>query len=131
MEIALKELEPFINGMHLQNGKPFEKIGDMRSREILANWLLCASINACEKNYDVRFSSDPTGGDGVIEDKTTKQTWLTEHIFIPRHSWIGNVETEQLILNAIKKKHCLQTFTYSRAYVLRDVAQNKKEELMV
>jgi hypothetical protein len=44
LAMALKELEPFIrNGEHLQTGKPFEKFGGMRSREILANWLLCVA----------------------------------------------------------------------------------------
>jgi hypothetical protein len=43
--IALKEIEPFIcNGEHLQSGKPLKKFGDMRSREILANWLVCVAI---------------------------------------------------------------------------------------
>ena len=32
---ALKEIEPFVrNGQHLQTGKPFERFGGMRSREI-------------------------------------------------------------------------------------------------
>ena len=42
--MGLKELEPFVrNGEHLQTGKPFKRFGGMRSREILANWLLRAS----------------------------------------------------------------------------------------
>ena len=44
---ALKEIEPFVrNGQHLQTGKPFEKFGGMRSREILANWLVRVATNA-------------------------------------------------------------------------------------
>jgi len=47
MEVALKELEPFIrDGGHLQSGKPFEKLGGMRSREALANWFVCVARSA-------------------------------------------------------------------------------------
>jgi hypothetical protein len=47
LSVALKELEPFIrNGEHLQTGKPFENFGDLRSRELLGNWLLCVTFNA-------------------------------------------------------------------------------------
>jgi hypothetical protein len=45
LAVALKELEPFVrNGQHLQTRKPFQKMGGTRSREILANWLLCVAI---------------------------------------------------------------------------------------
>jgi hypothetical protein len=46
LEAALKEVEPFIrNGEHLETGKPFKRFGGLRSRELLANWLLCAVVN--------------------------------------------------------------------------------------
>jgi hypothetical protein len=84
LAIALKELEPFIrNGQHLQTGKPFEKFGDMRSREILANWLLCVAINSTD-NRELTFSSDPVGGDGIICDSATGETWSTEHVMVLR-----------------------------------------------
>ena len=40
-------------------------------------------------NYDsgserLSFTSDPTGGDGVILDTDSNQTFLTEHVMIPR-----------------------------------------------
>jgi len=119
MKIALKEIEPFIrNGMHLQNGKPFKKLGDMRSREILANWLLCASINAIDKNCELMFSSDPTGSDGIIRDNVTEQTWITEHVYVPRHSTIDCIDTEQLILNAIEKKRKKGGVAYAAGKIL-------------
>jgi hypothetical protein len=66
LAVALKELEPFVrNGQHLQTGKPFKKMGGMRSREILANWLLCVAINSTETR-ELEFSSDPVCGDGLI-----------------------------------------------------------------
>ena len=71
LAIALKEIEPFVrNGDHLQTGKPFKNFGDMRSRELLANWLLCAAINSVS-GASLTFSSDPIGGDGIIIDATT------------------------------------------------------------
>jgi hypothetical protein len=40
-KLALKELEPLIrNGRHLATGRRFKEFGGMRSREILANWLI-------------------------------------------------------------------------------------------
>src|SRR6266702_3988074 len=84
LAIALKELEPFIrNGEHLQTGKPFKRFGGMRSRELLANWLMCVAINATVKAERLTFTSDPTGGDGIIHDTTTDETWATEHVLIP------------------------------------------------
>ena len=68
LAVALKKIEPFIrNGEHLQTGKPFAKFGGMRSREILANWLLCAAMNSASVG-ELTFSSDPIGGDGIICD---------------------------------------------------------------
>jgi hypothetical protein len=104
LAIALKELEPFIrNGQHLQTGKPFEKFGDMRSREILANWLLCVAINSTD-NRELTFSSDPAGGDGIICDSATGETWSTEHVMVPRLRPGETGDAEALILKAIEHK---------------------------
>ena len=104
LALALKELEPSIrNGQHLQTGKPFEKFGRMRSREILANWLLCAAINATE-NRKLTFSSDPVGGDGVICDGATGETWPTEHVMVPRLRPGETGDAATLVLKAIEQK---------------------------
>jgi hypothetical protein len=101
---ALKELEPFIrNGKHLQTGKPFKKFGGMRSREKLANWLLCVAINATD-NRTLTFSSDPLGGDGIICDPATDETWPTEHVMVPRLRPGQTGDCEALILKAIEQK---------------------------
>jgi hypothetical protein len=78
LAIALKEIEPFVrNGTHLQTGKPFANLNDMRSREILANWLICAAFNAETQPERLTFVStaDPIGGDGVMQDRETEETW--------------------------------------------------------
>lgn len=104
LTVALKELEPFIrNGQHLQTGKPFAKFGGMRSREILANWLLCVAINSTD-NRELTFSSDPIGGDGIICDSATGETWPTEHVMVPRSRPGETGDAEVLILKAIEQK---------------------------
>ena len=104
LTVALKELEPFVrNGEHLQTGKPFEKFGSMRSREILANWLVCVATNAATEG-NLTFYSDPTGGDGIICDTTTGETWQTEHVMVPRLRFGQTDDAEALILNAIEQK---------------------------
>ena len=81
---ALKEIEPFVrNGQHLQTGKPFEKFGGMRSREILANWLVCVATNAATEGK-LTFCSDPIGGDGIIRGEATNEIFPTEHTMVSR-----------------------------------------------
>ena len=98
---ALKEMEPFVrNGQHLRTGKRFEKIGGMRSREILANWLVCVATNAATE-VKLTFCSDPIGGDGIICDAATGETWPTEQVMVPRPRAGQTDDAETLILKAI------------------------------
>jgi hypothetical protein len=103
---ALKELEPFIrNAQHLRVGKPFAQLNGMRSREALANWLMCVSVNYTNGEDRLTFTSDPGGGDGIILDKNTGETVPTEHTYIPPPRVgmpTGNLEAQ--ILKAIEKK---------------------------
>jgi hypothetical protein len=104
LAVALKELEPFVRqGEHLQTGRPFDKFGGMRSREILANWLVCVATNAATEG-ELTFCSDPTGGDGIICDVKTGETWPTEHVMVPRLRPGEAGDAETLILNAINLK---------------------------
>jgi hypothetical protein len=115
--VALKELEPFIrNGKHLQTGKRFKKFGGMLSREMLANWLVCVAINA-EDRIELNFSSDPVGGDGIIRNVATGETWPTEHVMVPRLNEGQTGDAEALILNAIQKKR-LKGAAYARGKTL-------------
>jgi len=105
--IALKEIEPFIrNGMHLQVGKPFANLNDMRSREVLANWLICAVLNFETRPERLTFVSisEPIGGDGVMLDTETEETWPTEHVLVPNLTSGQAVELEARILDAIAQK---------------------------
>jgi len=104
LEIALAELEPYIrDGSHLLSGKPFKRLNDMRSREAVANWLLCVASNHCYGEDRFWFSSDLNGGDGIIVDRITEQTVPTEHVMAlraPKEVRDGDT----LILEAIAKK---------------------------
>jgi hypothetical protein len=106
LEIALKELEPFIrDGAHLQTGNPFKRFGQLRSREILANWLLCVAINhAHPDRLTFCAANDPIAGDGVIVDTQTGETWPTEHTLVPTQRRGPNLDAEGLILKAINHK---------------------------
>jgi hypothetical protein len=100
LSLAIKELKPFIvNGEHLQTGKPFGRFGGLRSREILANWLLCVATGPDRLD----FTSDPQGGDGIIVDGLTGETWNTEHALIPSGESKGSIE--ERLLAAVDKKH--------------------------
>ncbi len=106
MAIALKALEPYIkNATHLETGKPFQNFGDMRSREAVANWLLCATVNANDgRNLTIASTKDPIGGDGIVHDEDSGESFPTEHVMVPRQSGGANADAQALILNAIDLK---------------------------
>jgi hypothetical protein len=104
LKVALKEIEALVRDpRHLQTGRPFEKFGGMRPREMLANWLLCATFEAVEGRQLV-FYSDPIGGDGLIPEESTEKTWQTEHVYVSRHSGGAGADAHALVLDAINHK---------------------------
>jgi len=104
MAVALKELEPFVrSGHHLQTGRGFNTFGDLRSRELLCNWLLCAVKNSVCGSEQFIFSSDPTGGDGLLIDLSDGHTWFIENVMVP--DLIGETDpVDARILAAIAHK---------------------------
>lgn len=119
LEIALKELEPFIrDGEHLQTGKPFKRFGGLRSREILANWLLCVAVNSISQPDRLTFSSDPFGGDGIIRDSVTEETWQTEHVLVPRATSGEAEDVDALILKQIELKRSKGEAAYASGKTL-------------
>jgi hypothetical protein len=106
---ALKEMEPFIrNGKHLQTGRPFKQLDDLRSREILANWLVCVAVNSVTQGDRLTFTSDPVdgpeGGDGIIYDSHTSETWRTEHVMVPNLPNSKAEDLEAQILDKVNHK---------------------------
>lgn len=106
MSIALKELEPFVrNGKHLESGKAFANFGDARSREALANWLICAAYNFAGGEELLSFTNDPTGGDGIMLNNRIGETWPTEHVMARTPQGSDAADTETEILKAIVSKN--------------------------
>jgi hypothetical protein len=107
LKVALKELEPFIkNGAHLRTGKSFAQLGGLRSREILANWLICVVLNNEVQKDQYEFTSDPNGGDGVIVETASGHTWETEHVMVPPENYSVGVKEDvtERIIQSIKSK---------------------------
>jgi hypothetical protein len=106
MAVALRELEPFIkSGAHLETGKPFKQFGDLRSRELVANWMICAAVNGEEGAGEyMEFHSDPVGGDGIIVNTKTGETWPTEHVLVPMPRGPSVPDIEASIAKAVSDK---------------------------
>ena len=85
------------------DGKPFKNFGNARSRELLANWLICAVANIGQPER-MTFGSDPTGGDGIIWDTKGDMAWPTEHVLARACDDAGE-SAERLILERIADKH--------------------------
>jgi hypothetical protein len=115
---ALEELQRFVrNGAHLQSGPKFEQLGGLRSREALANWLLCVAVNSVTHADRLIFTSDPVGGDGVILDTSNGETWPTEHVLIPNIPRNSHRDIQTLIDEAIEHKN-KRGPTYARGKTL-------------
>src|ERR1700688_3848060 len=118
LQAVLKDLGPFIRDGHLiQSGKTFESMG-LNLRELLGNWLLCVAVNSGTTPPDrLSFTSDPLGGDGIIRDAVTEETWPTEHVMVPNLPANAGKDVEALILEAIDHKH-KKGPTYARGKTL-------------
>jgi hypothetical protein len=105
MTVGLKELEPFIrNGQHLRTGKRFKRFGGALSRELVANWMMCAVVNAGLPAERYSFTSDPQGGDGIIYDNEAQAGMPTEHIMVPPAAPGEMRDIAALIRDAVAKK---------------------------
>lgn len=106
IKLALQELKSFIrNPQQLQTGKPLKQFGDLRPRELLANWLLCATFNFdCNSPERLTFASDPLGGDGILYDTGSDATFPTEHVLVPEIQSGEAVDLEALILKSVNDK---------------------------
>jgi hypothetical protein len=118
LQAVLRDLGPFIRDGHLiQTGQTFESMG-LNLRELLGNWLLCVAVNSGTTPRDrLSFTSDPLGGDGIIRDTVTEETWPTEHVMVPNLPANAGKDVEALILEAIHHKH-KKGSTYARGKTL-------------
>jgi hypothetical protein len=118
MEVALKTLEPYVkSATHLQTGKPFQNFGDMRSREAVANWLLCATINAIEPHRQLSFATTDNliRGDGIVHDEKSGEIFPTEHVMVPSQQ---TGDAQALILKAINDKRNKGAAAYASGMTL-------------
>ena len=125
LTVALQELARYIrNGQHLLTGPAFPQFGDLRSREMLANWLLCAAANTFTADHRFGFTTDPLGGDGIIVDELTGETWPTEHIIAyPGPGHPPPPDGNAFILQMIMQKHG-RGADYARGKTLVVLAEN-------
>jgi hypothetical protein len=102
--LALQDLKKFISQPdRLRTGKPLKQFNEIRPREFLANWLLCAAINGAG-DREVKFVSYRDGGDGLIWDVATEIGFETEHVMIRPSRVAKGASTHSLILNAVIQK---------------------------
>lgn len=119
LEIALKELERFIrDGRHLYTGKPFGRFGELRSRELVANRMICAVLNARLPSSPFVFTSDPQGADGIIYDREEQIGWQTEHVMVPKAGPGELRDITALIVDAVVSKQAKGGAAYARGKVL-------------
>ena len=90
------------NGQHLLTGRPFANFQDLRSREILGNWLICVALNSVEPGR-MTFCSDHDG-DGIILDTKTGNTWFVEHTMVPAAPAGSDPDVQASIITAIRAK---------------------------
>jgi hypothetical protein len=104
LAIGLTEIEKFVrNPQLLWTGKPLKGLGGMRPREVVGNWLMCAVLSF-EKGLPWCFTSDPTGGDGIIYDPVAEESWPTEHVIVMPASTEEQRDIGTLILDAVLAK---------------------------
>lgn len=104
---ALREISPYIKDpRYLRTGREFGNFS-LRPREVLGNWLVCAAVNHERNDEQVTFTTDPTGGDGLLIDTGAGKTFYTEHVFVRKQPDDCDDDVEALIANAVahKSKH--------------------------
>jgi hypothetical protein len=90
----------------------------MLSREVLANWLICATYNFRSQADRMTFTSDPLGGDGIIYDRATEEAFPTEHVIVPKSVSGKTEDAEALILKAIEHKRGKGAAAYASGKIL-------------
>jgi hypothetical protein len=118
LQIGLADMEKFIRHPQLlYTGDKIERFGWMLPREVWGNWIL-AAIASEGREQELRITTDPDGGDGVIWDPATEVGWRTEHILLPV-SRPGDTRTnDQRIIDAANKKQTKGGAQYARGKIL-------------
>lgn len=118
LDSVLKGLEPYVRGReHLYKGRPFDRLGGLRSREILLNWLLCAVLNDGRPTKPFTFSGDTQGDDGIICDRYARVGYPTEHVMVPVATATETRDIARLIEDAVSNKQAKGP-AYARGKIL-------------
>src|SRR5215469_1300371 len=107
MQAALKQLEPFLRidyARLLRTGRPMRNFGGMLPRELLGNWLVCAAANFDQPDRPMGFTTDPTGGDGILFDEKNKIPYHFEHVFAPHPATAELPTGGELVKDAVARK---------------------------
>lgn len=102
----LKELETFVKcPRKLEIGRDLPSL-NIRPRELLANWLICAIMNheSGSEDYVICGTNRDIGGDGIIQNKKDDATWIMEHVVTKRTLPAEDVNVEDSIISAIRNK---------------------------
>lgn len=80
LKTLLKDLEGAVKDpKFLQRGRDISNFS-LRPREVWANWLICAVLQKIHGTEDITFTDGPESDDGVIVDKGTGGSTITEHV---------------------------------------------------
>jgi hypothetical protein len=110
MSAALRQLKPllrFDNARLLRTGRPAPNLGRMLPREMLGNWLVCAALNCDRPGAPLYFTSDPSGGDGLLYDEMNKTIDPVEHVYVPPPPQGETRSADERIGNAVADKASL------------------------
>lgn len=104
LKVVLKDFEGMVKNPHfLRVGRQIKNFR-LLPREAWANWLLCVIGNFQNGNENLTFAEDPTGGDGVILNKRSREFMLTEHVFIPEPKTGDTKTVEDYMVMALEHK---------------------------
>lgn len=107
MGAALQYLAPFIREPYaklLRTGRPLADFGGMLPRELLGNWLVCVTANKDQPDRPLYFTTDPTGGDGVVIDEKNEIAYHFEHVFAPQPATGEILSGDELVKAAVAQK---------------------------
>lgn len=124
MLAGLSELRPHvIDRRQILSGSPIRNFENIRPRELLGNWVLCAALNENAGLERFFIASDSTGSDGVIFDSLEDRPYFTEHVLALNLSASEKENGEENIVMAINKKRNKGGLAYGKGKILVVLAE--------
>lgn len=105
LKYCLKEMQKFVlDGKHLESGKPLDKFGGLRSREILGCWVIAAMLNHVNQSERIKICTDPNGGDGILYNIDNQESLYIEQVMVSYLTESNKTIEEATIEEIIKKQ---------------------------